>query len=214
MRVDQQVNYELYGAPGWGSTIVEALLTWCGAEFRFEDVSGFDSAGPARERLMALNPLAQVPTLVLPGGEVMTESVAIALLLAEEYPNAGLAPAAGSAARARFLRRLVWLTAAVYPTFSYDDYPERWTVSDQAELQRRVGAHRERLWRLFEAELGTGDWVLGEEFSALDIFVGVMTRWKPRRDWFAVECTGLFAIARRVDGLERLQGVWGRNFKG
>jgi len=202
----------LYGVPGWGSTIAEALLTWCGVAYGFENVSGFDAPGPARERLLALNPLAQVPTLVLPGGEVMSESVAIALLLAEQYPLSGLAPAAGSPGRAQFLRRLVWIAAAVYPTFLYDDYPERWTAAEPAELKRRVAAHREKMWLTFEAALADGSWSLGSEFSAVDIFVGVMSRWQPGRLWFQAECPKLFGIAQKVDELESLQPVWSRNF--
>ena len=204
----------LYGAPGWGSTLAEALLTWCEVPFRFEDVSGFDAPGPARARLLALNPLAQVPTLVLPNGEVVTESVAIALLLSEQYPAAGLAPPVGSPVRAQFLRRLVWVAAAVYATFSYDDYPERWTAADPAELRRRVGLHRESLWRSFETGLGPNSWSLGEQFSAVDIFVCVMSRWKPGRKWFQTECPKLYAIAGKVDELERLKPVWAHNFPG
>jgi len=204
----------LYGVPGWGSTLVEAMLTWCKVDFQFENVAGFDVPGPARDRLLALNPLAQVPTLVLPGGEVMTESVAIALYLSEQLPAAGLAPAPGSSARAQFLRRLVWLAASIYSTFLYDDYPERWATAEPAELQRRVALHREVLWRSFEAGLVDGMWSLGERFCAVDIFVGVMTRWKPRRAWFQAECPKLYAIAGKVDQLERLKPVWSRNFPG
>jgi len=204
----------LYGAPGWGSTLAEALLTWCEVPYRFENVSGFDVPGPARSLLLSLNPLAQVPTLILPNGEVMTESVAIALLLSEQHPAAGLAPKAGSHERPQFLRRLVWLAAAVYPTFTYDDYPERWTAADPAELRLRVARHREGLWRSFEAALGEDSWSVGEQFSAIDIFICVMTRWKPRRKWFQTECPKLYAIAGKVDALERLKPVWARNFPG
>lgn len=79
------------------------MLAWCGRRYVFEDVSGFDKAGSARDRLLALNPLAQVPTLVSPDGAVPTESAAMGLHLAEPSPQAGLMPAVGHPARAKFL---------------------------------------------------------------------------------------------------------------
>ncbi|WP_207478020.1 glutathione S-transferase [Arenibaculum pallidiluteum] len=208
-------SYVLYGVPGWGSVLAEAMLAWCRQPVRHEEVDGFDREGPARARLKAVNPLAQVPALVLPDGTVMTESAAIALLLAERHPESGLAPPPGAPERPAFLRRLVWLVANVYPTFTFGDYPERW-CGDTEGLRAAVEAHRKELWRSFEADpvpgAGHGPWVLGERFSALDIFVCVMTRWRPRRAWFAAECPRLAAVAAAADALPALAPVWARNF--
>nr|WP_142478961.1 glutathione S-transferase [Klebsiella pneumoniae] len=115
----------LYGLPGWGSTLAEIMLVAASTPFDFVAVEGFDAPGPNRNRILALNPLGQIPVLVLADGQVMTESAAIALHLAETHPGAGLAPAPDPA-RARFLRLLVWIVANIYPTFTYGDYPERW----------------------------------------------------------------------------------------
>lgn len=62
-------QYRLFGAAGWGSVLVEAALVRAGVPYIFEDVSGFDVPGEARERLQRVNKLAQVPALVLPNGE-------------------------------------------------------------------------------------------------------------------------------------------------
>lgn len=125
--------------------LAEATLTWCEVPFRIEDVDGFDRPGASRERLLSLNPLAQVPTPVLPDGRVMTESAAIALDLAEEPPVAGLAPSPGDSTRPLFLRCLIWLVADVYPTFTYGDYPERWTSADLRPAECNSRAPREPL---------------------------------------------------------------------
>jgi len=176
-------------------------------------VTGFDQPGAARERLLAVNPLAQIPTLILRDGAVMTESAAITLYLAEQFPHASLAPAPGDAARAPFLRRLIWLVANVYPTFTYGDYPERWVTTETARLKASIEAYRERLWRELEATLAEGTWTLGECFSALDVYVAVMTHWRPRRDWFAQACPRLRAIAARADAHPLLARVLQRNFQ-
>lgn len=205
-------EHVLYAVRGWGSALVEAMLTWCDARFRIEDVAEFDKPGPAREKLISVNPLAQVPTLILADGTVMTESAAIALYLSETFPQAELEPPRGSPDRALYLRRLVWLVANVYPTFTYGDYPERWVPAAPGDLKNATNEYRERLWRSLEAEIGSGPWVLGDRFSALDIYIGVMSRWRPGRAWFAANCPNLGAVASRVDGLDKLRPVWERNF--
>ncbi|QCO04813.1 glutathione S-transferase family protein [Azospirillum argentinense] len=205
-------EYRLYGAPGWGSVLAEAMLVQCNVPFVFEDVAGFDAQGEARQRLLTLNPLGQVPTLVLPDGTVMTESAAIALLLAERHPDAGLAPPPDSPERATFLRLLVWLVANVYPTFTYGDYPERWVTETPEALGAAMVEQRKTLWLWLESQLGDGPWVLGERFSALDIYVGATVHWRPRRAWFAEHCPKLSGVAGRVLALPNLEPVWSRNF--
>ncbi|QCN97356.1 glutathione S-transferase family protein (plasmid) [Azospirillum argentinense] len=205
-------EYRLYGAPGWGSVLTEVMLVQCGVPFVFEDVAGFDAQGEARQRLLTLNPLGQVPTLVLPDGTVMTESAAIALLLAERHPDAGLAPPPDSPERATFLRLLVWLVANVYPTFTYGDYPERWVTETPEALGAAMVEQRKTLWLWLESQLSDGPWVLGERFSALDIYVGAMVHWRPRRAWFAEHCPKLSGVVGRVLALPNLEPVWSRNF--
>ena len=70
----------LFGEPGWGSAIVEAQLDWYGIEYDFERVGNLFKSAESRQRLAAVNPLAQIPTLVLADGAVLTESAAITLL--------------------------------------------------------------------------------------------------------------------------------------
>ena len=53
---------------------------------------------------------------------------------------------------------------------------------------------------------------MGERFSALDIYVAVMTRWRPRRAWFKDYRPKLYAIAERVDQEPRLAEVWTHNY--
>jgi GST-like protein len=205
--------YKLFGQPGWGSTLVEAQLAWYALPYEVEDVGDLFASAASRDRLAVVNPLAQVPTLVLPDGQIMTESAAITLHLADVTGRRDLVPAAGDAARPAFLRWLMFLVANIYPTFTYADDPARF-VSDaaaQKAFRDTVDAYAARLWGQVEAMVGA-PWFLGERFSALDIYVGTMTRWRPRRAWFATERPRLHAIALRVDAEPKLAAVWRRNF--
>jgi GST-like protein len=205
--------YKLFARPGWGSVIVEAQLAWYGLPFEIEDVDDLFKSASARERLAEINPLAQLPTLLLPDGQVMTESAAMTLHLADATSSRALVPAPNEPCRPQFLRWLVFIVANVYPTFTYADDPARFVPGEEAQRAYRANVDRyaERLWALVEGGAGA-PWFLGERFSALDIYVGSMTRWRPRRPWFAANAPRLHAIAAASDRLPELEAVWQRNF--
>ena len=206
------MTYTLYGRPRWGSAIVEAQLAWYGLPFRLEPVGDLLKDPSARIALEKVNPLAQVPTLVLPDGTVMSESAAITLLLAEITGQDSLVPGPKAAERAAFLRWLVFLVANVYPTFTYGDIPGRFVSVEQAQAPflAAVEAYRERLWRQVETE-AKGPWFLGTRFSALDLYLGIMTMWSPRRPWFARETPKIAAIVGRTEAQPALADFWERN---
>lgn len=205
-------RYTLWGRPGWGSALVEAQLDWYGLPFDYETVGDLFKDPDARAGLEKINPLAQVPTLVMPDGSVMSESAAITLLLADVTGSDSLVPAPAAPERAAFLRWLVFLVANIYPTFTYADDPARFVAVNNARdpFRAATDAYAQRLWRQVEGAAGA-PWFLGERFSALDIYIGVMTRWRPRRGWFETETPRLFAIARKADQRPELKETWKRN---
>jgi glutathione S-transferase len=95
--------------------LVEAAFAKAALPLAIVDVP-WEETGWESGPLKALNPLGQVPTLVLPDGAVMTESAAILLHLTEIAPHADLAPAPGDPSRPHFLRWLQFLVGAIYPT--------------------------------------------------------------------------------------------------
>jgi GST-like protein len=207
-------SYTLVASRGCGSAIVEACFAVAELACCVEEVD-HESPGPGRDRLLALNPLGQVPALILPDGTLLTESAAMVLHLGDVAPEAGLVPPPGDPERPRFLRWLAFLVGAVYPTFTYGDDPSRYVSGEAAaaELRASTDAYRERCWRQVEGEVVPGGpWFLGSRLSALDIYVSVMTRWRPRRPWFAERCPRLHGIALALDRDPRLAAVWARNW--
>ncbi|MDB4952942.1 MAG: hypothetical protein JWO36_511 [Myxococcales bacterium] len=205
----QSVMWRVLGCKGCGSTIVEAALALAQIPYEREEVAYDQPAG--RKRLLEVNPLAQVPTVILPDGSVMTETAALALHLDELVPTAQLLPPTGDPLRPHAQRWLVFLVAAVYPTFTYGDDPAKWVGDAGERLREATLEHRKKLWRQLEG-VARGPWFLGERFSILDVYVSVMTRWRPRREWFAQACPRLSAIATSLDRDPRLAHVWAANF--
>lgn len=206
-------DYVLYGNPGWGSAIVEAQLAWYGLPFRFEPSGNLFESQEARDKLLPLNPLAQVPVLVLPDGQALTESAAITLHLADLTGRDDLVPGPQAPERAAFLRWLVFVVANIYPTFTYADDPARFVKTEAAAqpFRAEVDAYAQRLWAMVEGVAGA-PWFLGSRFTALDIFLAVMVNWRPRQAWFAQHAPRLLAAARATQALPALAPVMARNF--
>src|SRR5436190_12391297 len=143
----------LYGAKGSGAAAVEAALRLAGQPFKWVEAASWQPS-PAFERMKALNPLAQVPTLVLEDGTVMTESAAILIWLGQHYPDSGLLPAEPAQA----IRGLVYIAANCYAAIGIIDYPERFCADcDKATAERIKAGSMARLhhyWDLFADQFG------------------------------------------------------------
>ena len=205
-------NHLLLGCKGCGNVIVEAAFNLAGIPVDCEEVDYSDDS-PTRPRLLQFNPLGQVPTLVLPDGTVMTESLAMLHYIDDVAPQAGLIPPKGDPLRPVFYRWAVFLVAAVYPTYTYGDDPRKWVADEAAAklLRESTDEHRKRLWAQIERQ-ADAPWFLGERFSALDLYVAAMTRWRPGVLWFAKNTPKCVAIAQRAAGLPAVAPVLARNF--
>lgn len=205
---------KLYGRPGWGSAIVEAQLDWYGVDYEAEYIGSLFKSAGARDRLSQKNPIAQVPTLEMDDGSIMTESAAITLLLAEMTGDDSLVPSPASPERAAFLRWLIFIVANVYPTYTYGDEPARFVVEKDAQegYERAVRAWGERMYSVLE-DHGSQPWFLGERFSAIDIYLCVMSTWEPGRKWFEEHAPKLYAIATAAEQVDKLKETWKRNFR-
>lgn len=106
-------EYVVWGAKGSGSVPVEAALTLIGAPYELRDLANWYDVQTDAEA-GRLNPQRQLPALVLASGEVITESAAILLYLAEAHPQARLAPPADAPERAQFLRWMIYVPAHIY----------------------------------------------------------------------------------------------------
>ena len=204
---------KLYGRLGWGSVLTEAQLDWYGIDYDFERVGDLFRSPGARQKISEINPIAQIPTLVMADGTVMTESAAITLHLAELTGNETLVPAAGSVERATFLRWLIFIVANVYPTYTYGDDPSRFVAGREGQkgFKKAVNEYAKKMYLVLENHTQR-PWFLGERFSALDIYLCTMSRWRPGRAWFAKNAPKLFSIATATEEVDSLQATWQRNF--
>lgn len=207
--------YRVYGAAGSGSVPVEAALTLIGAPYRVEEIVTYASEAE-RERMSPHNPMRQVPVLVTPDGETITESAAILIWLAERHPEARLAPSPGDPGRAQFLRWMCFIPASIYSMYWMRDVPSRLVGNDprgQEELLARTLERISDCWAVMESQIQpAGEFLLGDQVSVLDLYMAVVSRWRPLRPRFHQVAPRLGVVARRVDALPQLQAFWAERF--
>jgi len=202
--------FTLYGAAGSGATPVHAALTLIGAPVKVVDVAPW-RGDRERARLAYVNPMRQVPVLVLPSGEVMTESAAILIWLADRYPEAALAPRVDNPMRGQYLRWMSFISSAIYSLYWVRDEPTRLggTPEAKAVILDRTAERIAECWRIMDEQVGQkGNYLLGDRLSVLDLYVTVVSRWQPRRLRFYREAPRMADVVRRVDAEPRLRAHW------
>lgn len=204
-------NPTLYGARGSGAVAVEAALRLIGQPYDLVDAYTFNQATPeSGDKVLAANPMRQVPALALPSGEVLTESAAILIWLAETYPDAALAPRPGDPARGQFLRWMSFVSSAIYALYWVKDEPSR-LVPDPAGHPALIERTLERIawcWGVMDAQVSPGDYILGDRLSVLDLYVNVVSRFRPRRARFYQVAPKMAEAVKRVDADPRLAPLW------
>ncbi len=203
----------LYGAAASGSVAIEATLTLLGLPFQLIEGATWAEAA-ARERVAPANAMRQIPTLVLPDGEVMTESAAILIYLADLYPEARLAPAPDDPLRRQFLRWMLYVSSAIYSLHWIKPDVRRIGAPESAR-DAVVDAVHERIafcWGNMDAQLTPGRYLLGDELTVLDLYVAVISRFGPWRERFCAAAPRMAEVIKRVDEEPRLAALWRERF--
>ncbi|BCW87760.1 hypothetical protein sos41_08900 [Alphaproteobacteria bacterium SO-S41] len=209
MMTETAARYTLYGAPHSGAVAVEAVLTLLGLPYDVIDGETWHDEA-ARDRVQGVNPRRQVPTLILPGGEVMTESAAILIGLADAHPAARLAPPLGDSRRFQFLRWMMFVSSAIYALYWIKGDVARVGVSE-ADEDRTIDAVHDAIsknWALMDEAVSPAPFILGAELTVLDLYVAVISTFGPWRERFYETAPKLAAVVRRVDAEPRLATLW------
>ena len=193
--------YRLYWDRGSANMAPHAVLREIGAPFELVRID--TSRGEQRNAdFTALNPNARVPVLVH-GDRVLYESAAIVLYLCESHPEAGLMPAPGAAQRHLFLQWLFYLTNTVQEDLQHWWHAENYVDLEpsrpdlKAVAQRRLEAIFSRIDSILEQQ---GPYILGAQFSAVDVFFAMLCRWTRQMPRTARDYPNVDRLIERVTG--------------
>ena len=176
------MTYQLFYAPGSAAMGMRVILEEIGAPYQLIE-STIDMDKPRPPEQLAINPNGWIPVLKW-DGNAMYECAAITVFLCDRYPDAGLAPAVDDPARGLYLQTLVYFSSSVQNAFQLDYYPDRFadTPNDEPSAQRRGTRRLRETWKVIDDQIGDNPWVLGARFSAVDIYLFMLTTWlRPSR---------------------------------
>ncbi len=169
--------YKLYYAPGAASLVVHWLLIELDLPHELALVD-FSKKQQKSADYLAINPNGVVPTLLI-NGKPMYEAAAMAVLLAEAKPEAGLIPATNSAKRGEFYQWMFHLANTLQPPFRLWWYPSE--AAGEANSETAKAMAEERIHQVFanlDAHLSkNGPYMLGDQVSAVDFMLTMLMRW-------------------------------------
>ena len=200
----------LYGSQSTASLVVHWLLIELGIEHELKMLD-FDKREQGSPEYLAINPQGRVPTLLI-DGQVLTESAAIAMHLADLYPHTALAPAIGTPERAAYYRWMFFCAYTLMPAHRGWFYPDEPAGEENiGKVKASSRAAIEYAWQQVNDHLkANGSFLLGERKSAADFLLTMLMRWsrnmpRPSDSWPA-----LHAHAQRMKALPSFREVYAR----
>jgi glutathione S-transferase len=161
----------LYHNPRSRAAIVHWMLEEAAAPYRIVPID-FEKGDNKAPSFLALNPMGKIPTIVH-RGVVVTETAAIIAYIADAFPAAGLAPPLGDPLRGAYYRWLFFGAGCVEPAMI-----DRMMNRPEIERKMAVGwGSYDDVVRTLKTALAGGPWLLGDKFSAADVYIGSEIRW-------------------------------------
>ena len=169
-------KYVVIGRPRAGSLIAEFLLTAANVEYEFKNISIEEAQ---QDEFKSISPFSKIPVLVCPDGQTIFETVAIVTHLIEKFPQ--LAPHSSSSQRNLLWQYLAMIATSIYAGYHRQFYSHRYAPKDVAEDVGKLAAQdRETAYNYINMKLNP--YLLGENKSAVDYYLFMVTRWDPSID--------------------------------
>jgi glutathione S-transferase len=184
---------KLYYSPGACSLSPHIVAREAGLPIELQKVNTKDKTMEGGGDFWKINPRGYVPALELDDGEILTEGPAIVQYLADQKPEAGLAPKAGTFARYRLQEWLNFLTSEVHKQFSPLFKPT--TPEDYKPIAKQNLATR---FDWLDQQLAGRDYLMGKQFSVADAYAFVLLGWTKPTQIDLAKWPNLAAFHQRV----------------
>jgi len=166
---------KLYFVPGACSLAPHIVLHEAGFTFELDKMDPATRRTASGEDYLRVNPKGYVPALRLDNGQVLTEVGVILQYLADQKPETGLAPAAGTLERYRLMEWLSFVSSELHKTFGPLFNPKA-TPEMREDRLNLLG----RRLDVLAASLGSKPFLMGEKFSVADAYLFTVLNWSHR----------------------------------
>ena len=197
--------YKLFYAEDSAAMGIRVILEELGLPYELIHTT-IDRNKPVPSEQLAINPNGWVPVLVWDQNSnnegSMYECAAITVFLCDRHPEVNLAPKIDDPARALYLQTLFYFSNSIQNAFQLSYYPDRFadTPADEVSAQRRGNRRLRETWKVIDDQIASNEWLLGDNFSAADIYLFMLTTWlQPERGHPALdEFPNVKRIANKV----------------
>jgi len=169
---------KLYYAPGACSLASHIALHETGLPFEIEKVDFATKRTDRGDDFMQINSKGYVPAIKLDDGSVLTEGAAILQYIADQNPDSGLAPEAGTMERYRLQEWLTFIGTEIHKTFSpmfNKAVAEEVKTNARNLLTKRLG--------YVETQLANKPYLMGDSFTVADAYMFVVVNWSSHVDF-------------------------------
>ena len=163
---------KLYYAPGACSLSPHIVAREAGIPIQLQKVNTKDKSMEGGGDFWQINPRGYVPVLELDNGERLTEGPAIVQYLADQKPESGLAPKAGTLERYRLQEWLNFITSELHKSFGAFFTPG---MPDEAKDVFRARLRQKLQW--VDGQLAGKSYLLGDDFTVADAYLFTVTNW-------------------------------------
>lgn len=165
---------KLYYKPGACSLASHIILNELEISFDLDKTDTDANKTEAGDDFLQISPNGYVPALITDEGDIITENPAVLQYLADQSPDAVLAPPNGTLARTRLQEALNFISSELHksfsPFFSGGEMDDARRTKVEAGVARRA-AH-------IEGTLADGrNYLLGNTFSVADAYAFVVLNW-------------------------------------
>ncbi len=170
---------KLYFTPGACSMAVNIALHEAGHKFEMVKVDLRQHKTENGEDYYTINPKGYVPALRLDTGEVLTEDAVLLQYVADQKPDAGLAPKAGTLERYRLMEWLNFISSEIHKTLGAlfnPKIPAEWK-------EERIALFGRRCDYLVKA-LGNKPYLMGDKYTIADAYLFTILGWA---DYFKLD---------------------------
>ena len=184
---------KLYYSPGACSLSPHIVSRELGIPVELKKVNTKDKTIEGGGDYWKVNARGYVPALELDNGRTLTEGPAIVQYLADQKPDAGLAPKPGSFERYRVQEWLNFLTSEVHKQFSPLFKPN--TPEDYKPVAKQNLATR---FDWLDQQLAGKDYLMGSQFTVADAYLFVLLGWTRPTQIDLAKWPNLAAFHKRV----------------
>jgi glutathione S-transferase len=166
------MDMKLYYFSGACSLSPHIVLLEAGLPFTMEKVDSKNKKTAGGIDYFTINSKGAVPALQLDDGRMLTEGPAIVQYLADQKPDSGLAPRAGTFERYQLMEILNYITSEVHKSFAPLFNPEasaEWKTAAKTALAKKFD------W--LSTFLGSKTFLMGNTFTVADAYLFTILSW-------------------------------------